>query len=145
MTMRFALAKTPEEYKRCADIWLEASLGAHAFIPSGFWKENYAPMWSRYLPSSTVHTALAATGIIGFGSVKDNVLEALFVIPEAQGKGVGSSLLTYLFSVYDALSLAVYVKNPKAVAFYERSGFARATRQICAHTGEEEILMRWRR
>ena len=135
----------PEDYGLCADIWLESSLAAHDFIPASFWRDQRSMMAERYLPGSAVYLAIdeGSGRILGFAALDGPRLAALFVRPEDQGRGVGRTLLNYLFDRKDELSLAVYLKNGRAIAFYLRQGFESGETGVCPHTGEAEMTMRW--
>ena len=52
-------------------------------------------------------------------------LEAIGVLPERQGQGVGSLLLKHFCAYVDELKQAAYLEadQPKNVRFYERFGF----------------------
>lgn len=42
----------PDEYADLVDIWLEASLQAHDFIPDAFWHSQRDAMLNHYLPAA---------------------------------------------------------------------------------------------
>ena len=74
--------------------------------------------------------ALEGTAIIGFCTVKqdvhENLLQALYVLPDSQSKGVGKRLLqTALdwFGTEKEVVLNVASYNEKAIAFYRAFGF----------------------
>lgn len=133
------------ELKKCADIWLDASINAHTFVKPEFWRANHAAMFEEYLPVSEVFIAREQSKIIGFAAIHENSLAALFVAPAEWGKGVGSKLLCHVKDVYENLTLAVYKSNIRAVKFYQKHGFSLRNEQICSRTGEPELLMLWRK
>lgn len=53
----------------------------------------------------------------------------------------GRQLLAYAKEANDALSLGVYQKNERAVAFYLREGFAVQSEALDEDTGEREYTM----
>ncbi|QBC30646.1 GNAT family N-acetyltransferase [Pandoraea sp. XY-2] len=58
------------------------------------------------------------------------VLEHLYVIPEHQGKGMGSAVIAELLRAADAQSMAVAVgalRDSDSNRFYQRHGFAKTT------------------
>lgn len=141
----FACVRSPEDYARCADIWLQASIVGHPFIDKAFWKSNLQAMTEQYLPASTVLIAYDKETPVAFAATAKNVLEALFVLPLWWRKGIGRMLLKRLLDEHQELDLAVYQKNQQATAFYRQMGFNEVRRQVCPHTGEREILMHWER
>lgn len=143
--MHISLITAKPEIKRCADIWLEASLAGHSFVASEFWHSNLAAMRERYLPTATIYAAKDGASVLGFAAVREESLEALFVSPGWWGKGVGGSILKHVQTKYSELRLSVYVKNFRAIGFYRKYGFCVLHEQTCPHTGEPEFVMRWER
>ena len=125
------------------DIWYEASLQAHGFIPAKYWKKNIKRMRNEYLPMS--ETFLAADGemILGFVSLVDEYLAAIFVKPEIQGKNIGRLLLNHAKIHRSCLTLKVFCKNNKSIGFYEKNGFTVISESIDEETGEKEFVMQW--
>lgn len=41
-----------DDFEKLVDIWFEASIRAHHFIPESYWEENKAEMQNNYLPRS---------------------------------------------------------------------------------------------
>ena len=133
------------DYELCADIWLESSLAAHGFISAAFWRDHRSAMAQRYLPESAVYLAVEENSgrILGFAALDGSCLAALFVRPADQGRGAGQALLKFLLTDAAELSLAVYLKNTRAIAFYKRHGFEAGEERVCPHTGETEMTMSW--
>jgi len=142
--MIITLTKDSSEIKACADIWLQASLAAHDFIPPDFWHEHYEVMKEQYLPGSDVYLPKLEDTVMGFAAVNPGALAALFVQPTCWGKGVGSRLLRHIQDLHAELILTVYSRNSRAVNFYLHHGFTVCKEQNCPHTGEPEILMLWK-
>lgn len=135
----------PDTIKACADIWLAASVAGHGFLPAAFWTGRYEEMRTRYLPVAKLEVLHHGETPVAFSAVVGDTLEALFVHPDHWRQGHGRRLLQALFARHDALSLAVYALNERAVVFYRRNGFEETGRGVCPHTGADEIRMRWRR
>lgn len=124
------------------DVWLRASARAHNFIDPAFWQARSEAMRDVYLPSAENYVWIDSDGsLYGFISLRDNHIEALFVDPAHQGKGVGRALLDFAKDTCPQLTLAVYERNGKAVVFYHRNRFAVRERRVDALTGEYELLM----
>lgn len=71
------------------------------------------------------HVIVAHAGemVVGFCAYRNNWLNHLYVLPERQGQGVGTSLLDSAKYHNTDLRLWVFQKNTDAIAFYERNGF----------------------
>ena len=127
-------------------IWLQANLDAHAFIPASFWEAHFE-MVRDLLPQAElyVHENEAPRQIDGFIGLTENHIEGIFVAKSARSKGVGKSLLEYAKSCKPCLTLSVYQKNERALAFYRREQFVVQSEGIDGDTNEAEIQMLWTR
>ncbi len=123
------------------DIWLSASIRAHSFISSDFWHKSSVEMRDKYLPASENWVYCENGRILGFVSLQQNNLAALFVSPDHQGRGIGRQLLNHAKLQRQTLSLTVYEANSKAIAFYSHHGFKMMIAQKDPHTGHSELLM----
>ena len=127
-------------------IWLHGNLDAHAFIPASFWKAHFE-MVRDMLPQAElyVHENEAPRQIDGFIGLTGNHIEGIFVAKAARSKGVGKALLEYAKSRKPSLTLSVYQKNQRALAFYRRKQFVVQSEGIDEDTNEAEIQMLWTR
>ncbi|KAA1429467.1 GNAT family N-acetyltransferase [Nocardioides antri] len=87
-----------------------------------------------------------ARGIVAFVELKGDWLDDLYVLPEAQGEGIGSALLDLAKSLRpDGFSLWVFESNTPARAFYAAHGLVE--RELTDGSGNEEkapdIRMEW--
>lgn len=143
--MRILQVTSAALIKDCADVWLESSIAAHGFVTRQYWEKQHGDMLEQYLPAATVFAAESAGRVVGFSATCGDTLAALFCLPSCWGRGAGSALLRHLFNRHDRLELAVYAKNTRALAFYVKHGFECCSGRICAHTGEKEWLMLWKK
>ena len=127
-------------------IWLQANLDAHAFIPASFWTEHFE-MVRDLLPQTEiyVHESEGTQQIDGFIGLTENHIEGIFVAKSARSKGVGKALLEYAKSCKPYLTLSVYQKNERALAFYQREQFTVQSEGIDEDTNEAELQMLWSR
>lgn len=131
----------PRDMDRLLEIWLSASIKAHDFIDASFWQSNTESMRDVYIPASETFVIEDSSGVLGFYSLLDNQLAALFVDPAHQGKGFGKQLLDHAKCLRKALNLAVYKENTSSVGFYTSQGFKQVKEQIDEQTGHAEFLM----
>ena len=127
-------------------IWLHGNLDAHAFIPVSFWTGHFE-MVRDMLPQAElyVHEDKDTQQIDSFIGLTENHIEGIFVAESARSKGVGKSLLEYAKSRKPCLTLSVYQKNQRALAFYRREQFVVQSEGIDEDTNEAEIQMLWTR
>ena len=123
------------------DIWLHASIEAHAFIEPEFWKAQVENMREIYIPASETKVVVNDGEIVGFYSLHGNTLAAVFIYPEFQGRGFGKALLSHALQQRDVLTLSVYKENTPGTQFYLSQGFVILSEQIDEHTGHAEYLM----
>lgn len=131
----------PRDMDRLLEIWLSASIKAHDFIDASFWQANIESMRDVYIPGWETFVIEGSSGVLGFDSLLDNQLAALFVDPAYQCKGFGKQLLDHAKCLRKELSLAVYKENTSSVGFYTSQGFKRVKEQIDEQTGHAEFLM----
>jgi putative acetyltransferase len=125
------------------DIWLEASIKAHDFVDSEFWKSKVKEMRDIYIPSAETYVYEEKDIIKGFVSLCDDTLAAIFVSPDSQGAGIGTQLMIKAKDIRGNLSLKVYKENIKSIEFYKKCGFDIEREQIDKITGHPELLMKF--
>ena len=127
-------------------IWLHSNLDAHAFIAASFWTEHFE-MVRDLLPQAElyVHEDASTRQIDGFIGLTENHIEGIFVAKAARSKGIGKALLDYVKSRRPRLTLSVYQKNERALAFYRREQFVVQSEGIDEDTNEADIQMLWTR
>ena len=127
-------------------IWLHGNLDAHAFILASFWEAHFE-MVRDMLPQAElyVHENEAPRQIDGFIGLTENHIEGIFVAKAARSKGIGKALLDHVKPLKPRLTLGVYQKNERALAFYRREQFAVHSEGIDEDTNEADIQMLWMR
>ena len=130
-----------EDMESVLSVWLEASIQAHHFVEANFWKNQVKSMREVYIPNSETFVIESHSNILGFYSLVQNSLAAIFVAPSHQGQGYGKQLLLHAKSKRKRLSLNVYKQNIKSVKFYLAHGFQIVSEQNDEHTDNLEYVM----
>lgn len=126
-------------------IWRNANLEAHSFIPEHYWLDHCEEVKAAIsLAEIYVHESDNAPAIDGFIGLNGNHVEGLFIEGSMRSRGIGAQLLTFAKQKRTTLSLCVYLKNARAVRFYQREQFVAQAEQLDASTGEKELRMEWR-
>ena len=125
------------------DLWLKSSIKAHSFIEASFWEGQVNAMREVYIPSADTWVADYEGMLVGFVSLNEEILAALFVHPFFQGNGIGKQLLQFAMEQSDSLVLSVYKENKRAMDFYRKQGFEAVQEQVDKHTGMPEVIMVW--
>lgn len=134
------------EGNKLVDIWYEGSLIAHDFVDKEYWKSQRKEMEEKYIPMSETYVVSNGKDVVGFISMVDNYLAALFIDVKHQGKGYGKALLSFIKKQRENIQLKVYKKNYNAVKFYLENGFEIKEKLLDEQkTLEEEFLMGWKK
>ena len=85
--------------------------------------------------------------LVGIVAFREDWIDQLYVLPDAQGRGVGSDLLEIAQKAFPVLNLWTFQRNARARRFYELNGFL-AIRETDGADNEEkepDVLYRWKR
>lgn len=125
-------------------IWLFGNFETHHFVDSRYWVQNYSTV-SEMILAADVYVYEENDIVIGFVGLTDNYIAGIFVQKDYQSCGIGKKLLGFLKSMYSELTLDVYQKNSRALAFYVREDFEIIGEKYDKNTGESEFRLQWRR
>ncbi|GIU53140.1 MULTISPECIES: N-acetyltransferase [Shewanella] len=130
-----------EDIELILDIWLKASIQAHDFVAAEFWESQVSNMREIYIPASKTYVFENEGYVTGFYSLYENLLAAIFVSPEHQGRGIGKRLIAHAKGQCSELTLNVYKDNEATYQFYLSQGFKVDNEHVCEHTGCAEYAM----
>lgn len=96
---------------------------------------------------SDVSVALAEDRVVGFMSLQDSDIQALYLSPDYRDFGIGRAFLNAAKSDVEKLGLWTFQKNTKARTFYLRNGFIEDQRTDGAGNDEKlpDIHFQWMR
>jgi len=77
----------------------------------------------RVFKTSAVWGAFDGAAMIGMIAFREDWIDQLYVLPEAQRRGVGTELLHVAQGSFDRLHLWTFQRNVPARRFYEARGF----------------------
>jgi GNAT superfamily N-acetyltransferase len=78
----------------------------------------------RVFTECQVHGAFEGGALAAIIAFRSDWIDQLYVLPEVQGRGVGSELLQVAKRAFDCLQLWTFQRNLGARRFYEARGFA---------------------
>ncbi|CAI4467203.1 CEL_1a_G0018040.mRNA.1.CDS.1 [Saccharomyces cerevisiae] len=133
---------TSEELVAILDIWLQANIDAHHFIPKEYWERNYEFVRST-LPKTTLFTYCVGNEIVGFLGLMGSYIAGIFVKKQWRSCGIGRKLINTVKAEKMRLSLSVYDKNERAISFYLSEGFTLKEKKIESETNEIESILFW--
>jgi putative acetyltransferase len=97
--------------------------------------------------NNDVYIAAESTSgkVLGFIAFNHDFVQHLYLLPEAQGTGMGSDLLKTAMVHSTSLKLWTFQENRKALAFYQRHGFG-IIKETNGDENEEkqpDVLLGW--
>ena len=89
--------------------------------------------------------AFDGRNLTGFIAYRDEWIDQLYVLPGAQGGGIGTRLLSIAKAASPSLSLWTFQRNANARSFYESRGFSVVELTDGSRNDEKEpdVLYRW--
>jgi len=110
-------------------------------------KEDQWFFRERVFRTCEVWSAFDGAAMTGMLVFREDWIDQLYVLPKAQGRGVGTELLQVAQRPFDRLHLWTFQRNVPARRFYEARGFAlvRETDGAGNEEKEPDALYRWTR
>ena len=102
---------------------------------------------SRVYATCTVWGALDGTTTIGIIAFRADWIDQLYILPHAQGRGIGTALLDVARGAFPRLHAWTFQRNAPARRFYERRSFllVRETDGADNEEKEPDALYLWER
>lgn len=133
----------PHDLALTMDVWSRACEASHPFLDRGFLQQARRVLRDGLASGNTL--VYDDDGIKGFIRISASSLDAIFVDPAHQRRGIGTQLLEQSRQDADELTLAVFVENQGAILFYHRHGFYVLQRRLYPPAGRDVLVMRWER
>ncbi len=132
----------PEDVEAVLSVWAAASAQAHPFLDRSFLDRERREIRHIYLPRAETWVWEAAGRLVGFLSLLENEVGALFVDPGHQRSGIGRALVDQARALRGELEVEVFEENPIGLGFYTRYGFEPLGRSIHEATGRPLMRLR---
>ena len=120
--------------------WERASRLAHPFLTDDFLDQEREAIPTVYLPNTKTWVAEDDGVVVGFRSLLENEVGAIFVQPQYHGTGAGRALMDIAKSQHPVLYVEVFEANKLGRRFYDKSGFQRVHTYL--HQPTQQILLR---
>ena len=133
-----------KDINQIMDIWLKENKRTHSYISEDYWDNHFEDVKKEILKAE-IYVYKEKAEICGFIGLSNTYIAGIFVKTEKQSMGIGRKLIQYCKSKYAELMLSVYMKNERAIAFYEREGFKIEKEETDKTTNEKEYIMAWRK
>lgn len=125
------------------EVWYQASLVAHPFLSEDFLAEEERKIRAVYLPNTQTWVYEEQGKPVGFISLIDNKIGAIFVHPSMQRRGIGRALMDKACSLHETVELDVFEANSIGRTFYSKYGFVPIRQFTHDETGEPMIRLRY--
>lgn len=113
------------DYPRLLEIWEASVRATHDFLLEEDLQELKPLILAQYFDAVDLRCAKNNDDeILGFCGVHNDNIEMLFISPDARGKGVGTSLISYAIKTQGAKKVDVNEQNEQALGFYRHIGFS---------------------
>ena len=128
-----------------ADILMHSSRLAYTFMPWTHSDDDFTEFVSASFDDwDAVRIAEARCRVVGFHCLYEDVVDQLFVAPEAQRHGVGSRLLHDVMALRPTgFTLRTFRANRGARAFYEACGLVAIDFGHSEEENEPDVTYRW--
>lgn len=113
----------PADFAAVHGLWERAVRATHAFLSAAEIAEISVQVRDAYVPNAPLLLAVDDGRILGFMGMTGLHIDALFVDPDAFGRGVGRALIAEARKRGEPVTVDVNADNPGALAFYEKLGF----------------------
>lgn len=130
------------EIPKLLEIWEAAALIAHPFLSIEFHETVKKAMKDMYLPNSDTWVYEESGYTIGFIAMINNEIGGLFVDPNQQSKGVGTSLVNHMTQFHETLEVEVFEENKIGKPFYEKYGFTVIKEYVMKETNQKVLRMK---
>lgn len=124
------------------NIWHRASLIAHPFLDAAFLRAERRQIVDTYMPMAETWLYEQDGRIVGFISLLDCEVGAIFVDPPHQRQGVGWALMDHARELRGDLELDVFKGNRIGRAFYDRYGFKTVGEHLHKASGQLQLRLR---
>lgn len=135
-----------EQISELLHLWLRTTSASKArfSVEPTYWASYHEVIQEMALKNVETFTLLEDETLVGFASVdEENSVDAFFIDPACQRRGLGRELMRFLQSKYAILHLNVYAENKDALFFYTNLGFLIDGATYNAAHAQIEYTMLW--
>ena len=129
-----------------ARVFRISRLDALPYLPDLHTPEEDVEFFSEdVFAKNKVYLALADATICGFIAFNEEFVDHLYLLPDSQGKGIGSQLLELAIKDAQSIKLWAFQRNEAAKRFYTKHGFKviEETDGAGNEAKEPDVLLEW--
>ena len=137
-----------EDLTKVMTIWVKGNFKANSFIEKDYWLEIYNQVKVDFLEKFKTYVYVENDEILGFISIDENEIKAIFVKEENRGHEIGTKLLNYYRNNLEEnaeLFVKVFEKNMNGIIFFSNLQFKNTKIQLNEQFNETEYVMTWKK
>lgn len=132
-----------KDFDELLDVWYSASEVAHPFLSGDFFEQERRKIAELHIPNAETWVYEQDNTVIGFISLMENEVGAIFVDPDFHGMGFGRELMEHAKSIRTSfLELYVFKDNKIGRDFYEKCGFNFVSEHPHEETGFMQLKLK---
>ena len=137
-----------QDLTKVMTIWVKGNFKANSFIEKDYWLEIYNQVKVDLLENFKTYIYLEKDEILGFISIDNNEIKAIFVKEEYRGREIGTKLLNYYRNSLEEtteLFVKLFKKNRNGIIFFSNLQFKNSKIQLNEQFNETEYVMTWKK
>ena len=137
-----------EDLTKVMTIWVKGNFKANSFIEKDYWLEIYNQVKVDFLENFKTYVYVENDEVLGFISVNENEIKAIFVKEENRGHEIGTKLLNYYRNNLEEnaeLFVKVFEKNMNGILVFSNLQFKNTKIQLNEQFNEKEYVMTWKK
>ncbi len=136
-----------EDLTKVMAIWVKGNFKANNFIDKDYWLEIYNDTKVDFLKKFKTYVYVKDNDILGFISIYENEIKAIYVKESNRNEGIGTKLVNYyrsnLASEEKEIFIKIFEKNMKSIIFFSKLQFKNTKIQLNEKFNESEYVMTW--
>lgn len=137
-----------EDLTNVMTIWVKGNFKANSFIEKDYWLEIYNQTKLDFLENYKTYVYVENDEILGFISICDNEIKAIYVKEEKRGSGIGTKLLNHCRDNLEEnteMYVKIFEKNMNGILFFSKRQFKNNKIQLNEQFNETEYVMTWKK
>ena len=135
-----------EDLTNVMTIWVKGNFKANSFIEKDYWLEIYNNMKDKFLNFFETYVYIEDNVLLGFISINNNEIKAIYVKENNRRNGIGTKLINYCkenLNESNELFAKVFEKNMNGIIFFSKLQFKNTKIQLTPKFNEIEYIMTW--
>ena len=135
-----------EDLTKVMTIWVKGNFKANNFIDKDYWLEIYNDTKVDFLKKFKTYVYVKDNDILGFISIYENEIKAIYVKENNRNEGIGTKLVNYYRSNLTSekeIFIKIFEKSMKSIIFFLFFQFKNTKIQLNEKFNESEYVMTW--